>query len=273
MSDSPTDSSQPLQLERADFAQADPEGHVCRVCSTPLHDHYYEINGQATCERCRYEVEKSFQTRGGAGGFLKALALGLGGGLIGAGVYYAVLTLAHLEVGLISILVGWLVGKGVHKGSRGKGGWVYQTLAVGITYLCIVSTYIPMIIQGFREIEPKGKPAASAPAQAGSASSSASPDAKAVPVQTGAAASTKSTGGDGEEEDAPGAGDVVLAFGALLLIAAAAPFLQGAQNILGILIIGFGLYQAWQLNRRTELSIAGPFRVGSTPTSIGATGS
>jgi len=273
MSDSPTDSSQPLQLDRADFAQADPEGHVCKVCSTPLHDHYYEINGHATCERCRYELESSFQTRGGAGGFFKALALGLGGGLIGAAVYYAVLTFAHLEVGLISILVGWLVGKGVQKGSRGKGGWVYQTLAVGITYLCIVSTYIPMIIQGFREIEAEKKPVAAAPAQAGGAPTQTSPDAKVVPAQAGAAPSVAATAANGKDEDAPGAGDVVLAFGALLLIAAAAPFLQGAQNILGILIIGFGLYQAWQLNRRTELSIAGPFRVGSAPPALGTTGS
>jgi len=38
----------------------------------------------------------------------------------------------------------------------------------------------------------------------------------------------------------------VLAFG----ISLAAPFLAGIENIIGLAIIGFGLYQAWAMNRR-----------------------
>jgi hypothetical protein len=34
---------------------------------------------------------------------------------------------------------------------------------------------------------------------------------------------------------------------------------------MGILIIGIGLYEAWKMNRRTPLEIAGPFRVGAPP--------
>jgi hypothetical protein len=37
---------------------------------------------------------------------------------------------------------------------------------------------------------------------------------------------------------------------------------MGFQNIIGILIIGFGVYEAWKLNRRVPLEIAGPFRLG-----------
>ncbi len=40
-----------------------------------------------------------------------------------------------------------------------------------------------------------------------------------------------------------------------------APFLGGFSNILGILIIGFGLYQAWQLNRKRPFEVTGPFQV------------
>jgi divalent metal cation (Fe/Co/Zn/Cd) transporter len=41
----------------------------------------------------------------------------------------------------------------------------------------------------------------------------------------------------------------------------ALPFLAGLQNILGLLIIGIALYEAWKLNVRAELSVSGPHRV------------
>lgn len=52
---------------------------------------------------------------------------------------------------------------------------------------------------------------------------------------------------------------------AAALLALAAPFLGGFENIIGLLIIGFGLYQAWQMNKHVELRFNGPFRVGSAP--------
>ena len=57
------------------------------------------------------------------------------------------------------------------------------------------------------------------------------------------------------------AGGVLLVVLVLVLIAAAAPFLAGIQNIIGLVIIGFALYQAWQMNRRAPLVINGPFAV------------
>lgn len=56
-----------------------------------------------------------------------------------------------------------------------------------------------------------------------------------------------------------------MALGALMLLVAAIPFLAGVKNLLGLLIIGFGLWEAWKLNRRTDLSISGPFQVGAAP--------
>lgn len=47
-----------------------------------------------------------------------------------------------------------------------------------------------------------------------------------------------------------------------------APFLGGANNLIGLVIIAIGLYEAWKLNRR--IPIAGPFRVvaaGAPPSS------
>jgi hypothetical protein len=46
------------------------------------------------------------------------------------------------------------------------------------------------------------------------------------------------------------------------LFVLAIPFLGGFENILGILIIGFGLYQAWKINAYRPLVTEGPFQVG-----------
>ena len=54
-----------------------------------------------------------------------------------------------------------------------------------------------------------------------------------------------------------------LGVGALLLLVAALPFLTGVKNLIGLLIIGFGLWEAWKLNKRTDLSISGPYQVGA----------
>jgi hypothetical protein len=47
----------------------------------------------------------------------------------------------------------------------------------------------------------------------------------------------------------------------ILAFAFATPFLLGAQNLIGLLIIAFGLYEAWKINKRPHLDIQGPFSV------------
>jgi len=48
---------------------------------------------------------------------------------------------------------------------------------------------------------------------------------------------------------------------AVVAIAVAAPFLMGVSNVLGIIIIGIGLYEAWKINKRVPLVVHGPFQV------------
>ena len=52
---------------------------------------------------------------------------------------------------------------------------------------------------------------------------------------------------------------LVLAF----IFAFAAPFLGGVENIMGIVIIGIALYEAWKMNKKASLEITGPHRVGA----------
>jgi hypothetical protein len=47
----------------------------------------------------------------------------------------------------------------------------------------------------------------------------------------------------------------------LFAYAMVAPFLMGFENILGLIIIAIGLYEAWKLNKRMPVSITGPFTI------------
>jgi hypothetical protein len=65
--------------------------------------------------------------------------------------------------------------------------------------------------------------------------------------------------------------DKAAALGLVFGLALAAPFLGGTSNIMGILIIGIGLYEAWKINRRVPLS--GPFRFGPATSTLVAAAS
>jgi len=49
------------------------------------------------------------------------------------------------------------------------------------------------------------------------------------------------------------------------VIAMATPFLAGVENVIGILIIGFALYEAWRMNAYQPLVVEGPFKLGEEP--------
>jgi hypothetical protein len=111
---------------------------VCSSCRSTLLHSYYQANGKVLCERCATGIRNFFQSsEGGFGRFLKATVFGLGGGLAGGAIYTAVLALLHINFALITILIGWFVGKTVRQGSGGRGGVGYQILAVVLTYLTI----------------------------------------------------------------------------------------------------------------------------------------
>ncbi|HEY0781922.1 MAG TPA: hypothetical protein VGE98_05660, partial [Thermoanaerobaculia bacterium] len=200
------------------------------------------LNRKAICEGCRQAVEQELARRGGGRGFLKAAGAGFLAAVAGSIVYYAVREISGYELSLISILVGWGVGRAVHWGSRGRGGWVYQSLAVFLTYMAIVSTYVPMIVKTIEKADAK-KAAVSAPAAPGGKEKAAPAKAEAPPSFT----------------------DFLLALGALFLFLMIVPFLGGLGNIIGLLIIAFGLYQAWKMNRRAPVEISGPYQVGAAP--------
>lgn len=246
-----------LDFNKADFG-APAAGVVCASCPSKIRDRYFEINGATVCTNCRRLIAELERPEGGLKRFVLATVLGVMGGAVGAALWYAVARLFNLEIGLIAILVGWLVGTGVHKGAEGRGGWRYQLLAAFLTYASIVTTYIPPI---YAELSKGPEAAVSSPAGSGDGGASKPPAAEA-PATAPVPVAAPAEGGAGEPVSLTRAlGALALAGVLLYAIAFAAPFLMGVENLIGILIIGFAVHQAWRMNARRVLEIKGPFRV------------
>ncbi len=216
-----------LSFDKAKFDESGPSSMSCAFCNKDVFGTYYEVNGKTACEECRFALEQARAEGSPFGRGLRAVLGGAVGGVVGAGIHYAVLALTGYEIGLVAIVVGLLVGFGVRWGSGGIGGRGYQFLAAAITYMAIVSTYVPFFVEEARkQVEA----------------------AETAPV---------------EPEKEVNAGTFFLAVGALLFIVLASPFLAGVQNVIGIFIIGFALYEAWKVNAYTPLQLEGPFQIGA----------
>lgn len=79
---------------------------------------------------------------------LKAFALGNGAGLLGAIGYGAVIAFTGYELALITIFIGWFIGRAVMRGSDGRGGRRYQVLAALLTYVWCMEAFVPSIVKG-----------------------------------------------------------------------------------------------------------------------------
>ena len=246
-----------LQFDRVEGQSGQVSGGACAECGQPLRDVYYEVNGRVLCERCRRAAEAIWAAGSSTGRFGKAVVFGIAAAAAGSALYYGVLALTGYEFGLIAIVVGFLVGAAVKKGSQGRGGWQYQTLAMFLTYTSIVSSYVPLIIREALKPEQSAfqtgdtatiPPLSSDTAAAAIAVDSASHSLVVSDLETVS-----------EMASAPSNPVLAILLGIGLIYAL--PFLAGFQNILGLVIIAIGLYEAWKLNQRAELRVAGPFKV------------
>jgi len=238
-----------LQFDTAELSDG-PRGEVtCGICQGKVADAYFQVNGAIACPVCKDGVVAARTGGSRARRVLGAGGLGLLAAIGGAAVWITIVRVTHYEIGLVAIGVGFLVGAAVRRGSGGRGGWPYQTLAVVLTYAAMVAYYVPYVVEGM------AKDAAQSEADA--------PPAPAADAPSEAAGAAKAGGDAAEPEPAPEIGFVglALALAVVVGIAFAAPFLAGAENIIGILILLFALYEAWKLNRRQELAVTGPFQV------------
>jgi hypothetical protein len=248
-----------LQFERADYAQT-PANTICAACNRAITSSYYLAGDRTLCGLCRNDLERALTSGTPIGRFSKAVGAGLVAALLGFLLYYGIAELTGYEFGLIAIVVGFAVGSAVRWGSAGRGGWLYQGLAIVLTYLAIVSTYIPPIVSAIRAGEAQAAQAAAATEE--DAEAAAEP-AAGEPAVVDVSASPVTLGGSAAGEF--GVVRFVVAILFLMALACAAPFLAGLENIIGMIILAIGLFEAWKLNKRTELTVTGPHALAKPP--------
>jgi hypothetical protein len=140
----------------------------------------------------------------------------------------------------------------VRKGSAGVGGRGYQLLAVLITYCCIAANYLPDCFDLFMNAA-RQQPIAIA--QPGAEPANPPKEVAQAPAQQPQPDITQNWG----------VGKWALFLAVVLAFTMCVPFLNGVKNLIGILIIGFALWEAWKLNARRPLPISGPYQLGRGP--------
>jgi hypothetical protein len=195
-----------LQFDTAEPTAGPAAPPTCVGCNTPILDTYYAAGDKLVCPNCRDQYIASMTGGSGGSRFAKALVFGVVAGAVGAAIWYGVAAATGYTIGLIAIVVGLLVGGAVRAGSEGRGGVLYQILAVLITYVSICATYVPAIMN------------------------------------------------EGRDQDIPGP----ILFVISCVLSLAAPFLGGV-GIIGLLIIGFALWQAGAMNKKSQATLAGPY--------------
>ena len=219
----------------------------CAECRGPIVDTYYEADQGVICVACRVGMTALERHGGVEQHFGRALSFGVLAALAGAVGYVALLAATGRELTLAVLLIGLVVGKAVRIGSRGRGGRRFQWLAVALTYLAIAATYVPFVVKGYSRSSALAESAAGA---ASIATPGSTLDTRFLMVAA-----------EPPPARAQSLGTTALGLGALLLLAVAAPVLEGANQVVGALLMLAALVQAWRLNRRVDVTITGPYRV------------
>lgn len=197
-------SETPAVSDKLDFDRADVPAEnarmTCVVCNQAIETMYYAVNGRHACPACSGKLAESAT---GSGSFMLATLLGAGVGVVGALVYYGIAALTGMEFGLISIVVGYFVGKAVRRGAGLRPRKRYRALAMVLTYVSITATYIPQIMAA-RE-----------------------------------------------------ATSVLEA--AIFALMVPGFMLMSFENIIGLFILGIGLYEAWRHSAAPKVVLEGPF--------------
>jgi hypothetical protein len=265
-----------LQFDRVEGAGAIAEpaaaSVVCSTCQTTIRTAYFNVDAAATCGRCKVAAEMRANSGRGWGTFFKAGAFGLIAAIAGAILYYGVIAITELEIGLVAIVIGFMVGFAVRKGAKGNGGRRFQVLALGLTYFAVGLAYSPLAVKGIKDGIQARATAAAATKTTGTLDAavvdSAVTDSVAVSDSTAVASDSPVAGGK------LGFGWLLLGLAGVFVFIFALPvivvFGSLPGGLISALIIGFGMQQAWRMTGAKKLEITGPFKVNAPPSAESA---
>ena len=251
-----------VQTGTTNAGTAAPSGVVCQSCGAAIRTSYFSLGEASICGLCRANFEEAVERSQSWPTFFKASLYGLVAAILGAIIYYGVIAITNLEIGLVAILIGYMVGFAIRKGALGFGGLRYQILALGLTYLAVSLAYVPLAFQAalgevsedptvvHAEIDTltPPEPGATLEITAIKTPLGDDPNAEAKPVT---------------------ARQAFKALGALAVLFLGLPIIaivySMPSGLISALIIGFGLRQAWRMTAGIPLEVTGPYRV-SAPT-------
>jgi hypothetical protein len=223
------------QFATAEYS-SQPVAAACKACGQDISGAHYRMNGALVCANCTEQI-KNQMPKDSQAAFVRAVLFGVGGAILGFGMYVAFALVTGWMIGYISLAVGYLVGKAVVMGSRGLGGRRYQVTAVLLTYIAVSFAAVPIGIS--QQIKQKSAQ------QHAPASDSAIPSApKMNPVKV---------------------------LGVLALVGLASPFLElsdPTHGIIGLIILFVGIRIAWTITRGRTVNIIGPINEAVPATSI-----
>ena len=204
-------------------------GLKCAACRQPISGSYFQIRGAPACEQCTEKL-RAQMPRDSHAAFVRALLFGMGGAVVGLALYVTVAIATGLIIGIVSLAVGYIVGKAMHMGSRGAGGRRYQVVAVLLTYFAVSMSAVPIAIEQSRLHHQDQVQSAETTAQPG------------TPMSTGKV------------------------IGALALAGIASPILEltdPVHGLIGLFILFVGMRFAWRFTANRSVSISGPFTVAA----------
>lgn len=227
---------------------------ICKSCNQLVVGRYYRINGALACERCKEQLESQLP-KDSHSAFVRGLIFGVGGAILGLSLYSAFGIITGLEIGYISLAVGYIVGKAMRMGSRGIGGRRYQILAVILTYAAVSMSAIPIGISQYAK-EKKEKPQTQVQ--------------KAPPADQESVEPSPEPGPGGTPTPQPAKRKMSLgaALAGLALLGLASPFLElqdPFHGVIGLVILLVGIRIAWQLTASPKIDIIGPFASQNPP--------
>jgi hypothetical protein len=125
-----------------------PQAPRCSLCTTSIYLEYYRVNGKLACSKCGVAA-RSGGALANATAYSQGLISGLGAAGLGMVLYAAFTIVTHFYLGYVAVAVGWMIGKGIMKGSKGFGGPKYQITAAVLTYAAISLAAIPIRVEAF----------------------------------------------------------------------------------------------------------------------------
>jgi hypothetical protein len=131
------------QFKTAQYA-APAGGNHCGLCGQPLGATYYWARGNVACAACALKA-RAEEPLDKHSAFARSLLFGVGAATLGLILYSAFTIITRIEIGFMSLAVGYLVGKGMKLGSNGAGGRRYQIAAAILTYLAVSLSVIPVV--------------------------------------------------------------------------------------------------------------------------------